>query len=346
MKILVDGRVLIHEKVTGVENYAINMINSLNKIIQVDIALPKYKNKYYAHFWEHFILPLKALKYDILFCPANIAPIFLPKKIKLVLTLHDLAFIDFPQMYSNLFRKYYSFLIPKNLKRANSIITISQFSKNRILKEFSFIKNKIDIVYHGVSKKFVYKNIVKENYILYVGALNETKNFLSVINAYKKLHEDIKLKMICPRTSTFNLSRENEKLLEEVKKNPNIKIYDYLSQEDLIQFYQKAKIFVFPSLHESFGFPILESMACGTPVICSKNTALEEIGKGSVVFCKEKDIWDIKEKISLLLNDEILQKELIKKGLEKIKEFTWEKSSEKTFLILEKVFKSENSNNS
>ena len=111
MKIIVDGRVLTHKKTTGVEIHAVNLIKELEKYIDLDIARPKFYNKYYAHFWEHFILPILALRYDILFCPSNIAPIFLSRRVKLIHTLHDISFMDIPENYSNLFQKYYSFFI-------------------------------------------------------------------------------------------------------------------------------------------------------------------------------------------------------------------------------------------
>lgn len=343
IKILIDGRVLFHNKVTGVENHAISIIEKMEEKIDIDVAIPKYKNRYYSHFWEHFILPIKARKYDILFCPSNIAPLFLSKKIKLVVTLHDLSFKDFSQMYSLFFRKYYDFLVPKILKRADKILTISSFSYKRITKEYPFIKDKINFIYHGKNEIFDFdETIKKEDYILYVGSLNDTKNFSSVIKAFIKLkNSKYKLKMIMPSSSNFKIDENKLHLLNEAKNNKNIEIIDYLSQDKLVKVYQKAKIFVFPSYHESFGFPVLEAFACGTPVICSNTSSLPEVGCDAVLYCDAYDVNDIKEKIELLLADEILQKKMIEKGLKRAKFFSWEKSADEHIKIFKEVLKND-----
>ena len=339
MKILIDGRVLTHLKITGVENHAINIIDNLKEKIDVSVAIPKYKNKYYTHFWEHVILPFRALRYDILFCPSNIAPIFLPKKVKLIVTLHDLSFKDFSQMYSKIFRKYYEFVIPKILKRADKVITISNFSYKRIIKEYPFVQNKIDFIYHGKNHTFYHdKNVKKENYILYVGSLNDTKNFSSVIKAFALIDsQKYNLKMVMPTSSNFEIDSEKKQLLNRAKQNQNIEIVDYLPQEKLVEVYQKAKLFVFPSYHESFGFPVLEAMACGTPVISSYTTSLPEVGGDAVVYCDPYDIEDIKEKIKLVLDDEELPKHMIKEGLKRAKIFSWEKSAQEYILVFKEV---------
>lgn len=339
MKILLDGRVLGHEKTTGVENHAINIAKKLEEKIQLDIAVPKYKNKYYAHFWEHCILPLKALKYDILFCPSNIAPLYLPKSVKLVLTLHDLSYKDFADMYSAVFRKYYEFVVPKALQRADKVLTISKYSYNRIIGEYDFVKNKIEFIYHGLGEIFVYdKNTQRGNYLLYVGSMNDTKNFSSVIKAFKRCENlGYDLMMVMPTSANFHLDVSKQHLLEEAQANPHIKIVDYVVQEELVKIYQKAKLFVFPSYHESFGFPILEAMACGTPVICSDVTSMPEIGGDAVVYCDPYDIEDIENKILSVLSDKELQEQMKIKGLQRASMFSWEKAAEAHIEIFNKV---------
>lgn len=337
MNILVDGRVLTHSKVTGVENHAKNIIKYIQNVYKVDVAIPKYSNKYYSHFWEHFILPIKARKYHLLFCPSNIAPIFVPKKVKLIVTLHDLSFKDFSQMYSKAFRTYYNFLIPINLKRANKVITISNYSKQRILKQYPFLKPKLVYIYHGVDKKFcINKNQLKENYILYIGSLNDTKNFSSVIKVFNDLkYTNIRLKMVMPKSENFTLSNENKNLLKNLKEN--VDIIDYTNQDNIIRYYQKAKAFIFPSYHESFGFPVLESFACGTPVLCSNTTALPEVAQNAALYCDPYNLEDIKNKLELLLDDTSLQHNLMEKGLIQAKKFSWEKSAKLHIALFKKV---------
>lgn len=340
MRVLIDGRVLTHNKKTGIETHIQSLLNEFSTD-NFDILIPKYKNKYYCHFWEHFILPFKARKYDILFCPSNIAPLFLIKKIKLVLVLHDLAFIDFPKYYSKLFQKYYSFVVPKNVKRANKIITVSKFAKKRIIKEFPIVSDKVTFIYHGIDKEFKINHnekIIKQDYILYIGSFNEIKNFKHLINAYLKLNiKDIRLVMIMPQTDSFNVALETKKLLNEIENNKNIEILNFMEKNVLKKQYEKAKIFVLPSFHESFGFPLLEAMSSATPVITSNLTAMPEVCSDAAIYCNPYDVNDIKEKIEIVLDDEELQKEMIEKGLERAKQFTWKKSAKKHLEVFKEV---------
>jgi glycosyltransferase involved in cell wall biosynthesis len=340
VKVLIDGRVLTHKKTTGIETHIKNLLNEFS-VNNFDVLIPKYKNKYYCHFWEHIILPFKARKYDILFCPSNIAPLFLTKKIKLVLVLHDLAFIDFPQYYSKLFQKYYSFVIPQNIKRANKIVTVSKFEKTRIIKEFPNVSNKIVFIYHGIEKQFKINNkekIIKKDYILYIGSFNEIKNFKHVISAYIKLNlKNIKLVMVMPQIDSFNISYDTKEILNEIKNNENIKILNFMEKNVLKKLYEEAKIFVLPSFHESFGFPFLEAMSSATPVITSKLTAIPEICGDAVVYCDPYDVDDIRKKMEMVLNNEKLQKKMIVKGLERAKKFTWEKSAKKYLKVFKEV---------
>lgn len=337
MNILIDGRVLTHKNTTGVENHAKNIIKHIQNIHKVDVAIPKYKNKYYTHFWEHFVLPMKAKKYDLLLCPSNIAPIFVPKKVKLIITLHDLSYKDFSQMYSIFFKLYYNLLIPLNLKRAYKIITISNYSKQRILREYPSVESKLLYIYHGIDKKFfMKKNNPKENYILYVGSLNEVKNFSSIIKVFNVLRRpNLRLKMIMPKNENFSLSDENKELLKNLKKN--IDIIKYTNQDNLIQYYQSAKIFIFPSYHESFGFPVLESFACGTPVLCSNVAALPEVAQNAALYCNPYSLDDIKNKLELLLDDSSLQNSLIEKGLIQARKFSWHESASQYIDIFKKA---------
>jgi len=335
MKILIDGRVLSHSKTTGIEIHAIKLIENIRKIINVDIAKPKFTNKYYAHFWEHFILPYKLRKYDILFCPSNIAPLFVPRKVKLIYTLHDISFLDFSSNYSLFFQKYYAFIVPKNLRRADKVITVSKYAKHTILNKYPIeVRDKILYIYNGVDC-FIYQNIdyKKDNYILFVGSMSKIKNYKAVIEAYKMIrNQDIKLKMVMPKIDNLKYDFQME-----VK---NIELIDFMNQKELFYLYKRAKLFIYPSLYDSFGLPVLEAMACGTPVVTSNVSSLPEVGGDAVVYCNPNDINDIKDKIEMVLDDEKLQEELRQKGLQRAKEFSWEKSASKHIKVFQEVMRS------
>jgi len=232
MKILIGGRVLAHSHTSGVQRHAQEIAKALAKEDPtITTVKPKYQNRYYQQIWEHTLLPWYARSYDLLYCPSNIAPIWLPKKTKLVMTLHDLAFLDFPEQYSSLFQKYYAFLVPKNLKRAHAIVTISNFSKERIVREYPWTENKISMIHHGISPYFTVIRAPKSDYILYVGSMNEIKNFQAVLKIF--LMPEFKttpLKMILPGVSTFTQDQTITALLDEAKLAENIEIIGSVSQ--------------------------------------------------------------------------------------------------------------------
>ena len=338
MKILIDGRVLAHDHTSGVQRHAQEISKTLQKLYSdISIVIPKYRNRYYQQLWEHTLLPWYARKYDLLYCPSNIAPIYLPNKTKLALTLHDLAFLDYPKQYSTLFQKYYTFLVPKNLKRAQYILTISKFSKERITQEYPWVSNKISVIHHGISSYFKPSTEAKSDYVLYVGAMNEIKNFQIVLKLFLMPEfNTVPLKMILPGSSTFSKNEQITALIKKAQISQNIELIDQVSQDELKVYYQKAKLFVFPSFHESFGFPPLEAMACGTPVIVSNTSALPEICGDAAIYVDPNDIHDLSAKIQMSLSNDTLLQELTSVGLAHSKEFTWEKTARKYFNILQK----------
>ena len=337
LKIIFDIRVLTHKTYTGVENYTKNILDNLQNKVDIEVLKPSFSNKYLTHLWTHFILPFK--KGNTLFCPANIAPIFVPKNKKLVITIHDVAFLTHPKSFSKFFRKYYKFLMPINIKRADKIITVSEFSKSEIIKHYPKAKNKIEVIHLGIDKKFKkLKNIKKKNQILYVGSLNERKNFSGVIKVYELLNnKNLKLVIVGNFSNNFNINDDNKKLLENAYKNKNIEFKQNINNDELVKIYNESKLLLFPSFYEGFGLAPLEAMACGTPVITSNVSSLPEVGGDAVIYCNPYDVEDIKNKIEMVLNDENLQKQMIEKGLKRTKLFTWEKAAKEHLKVFKKV---------
>jgi len=341
MKLIFDIRVLTHKNYTGVENYTNNILQSISQ--KLDIALdiatakPKTSNKYLSHLWTHFILPFK--KGDILFCPANIAPLFVPKNKKLVVTIHDVAFLTYPKSFSKFFQTYYRLVMPLIVKRADKIITDSKTSKKEIIKFYPKAKEKIEIIYLGCDQKFVVlNNIKKKNQILYVGSMNERKNFSSIIKAFETLNNNnYTLLMVGNFLSNFIIDDETRELINAAKSNPNIKFKNGVNDDELVQIYNESKLLVFPSFYEGFGLPVLEAMACGTAVVCSDATSIPEVGGDAVVYCDPYNVEDIKDKIALVLADENLQKSMRQKGVLRAKEFTWEKSAREHMRVFDRM---------
>ena len=328
MKIIIDARVLNSNSYAGVQNYTKYILESISDKLQLSVAKPKVKNKYLSHLWSHFVLPFK--KGDILFCPANMAPIFIPKSKKLVLTIHDLAFLTYPKSFSKIFQIYYSLLIPYNIKRADQIITISEASKKEIIDIFPQVKDKINIVVLGIDKKYgIVKDLKKKKQILYVGSINERKNLIGAIESFERLPKELDYSLVIVGNffDIFSLSKKMKEVLFRAKKNNKIIFKQGLDDNALIVEYNVSRILIFPSFYEGFGLPPLEAMACGTPVITSNLSSMPEVCGDAALYVDPYNIEDITSKMEILINDKNLQKELVSKGLDKVRNFTWRKSA-------------------
>lgn len=355
MKIAVDARMI---KMSGIGTYIQNLmkngcynialgkkeeINSINKNIQViDFNSPIYGIK------EQLNFPYKELKKqkpDVLHVPHYNVPIFY--KGKMIVTIHDLTHLILPEFLPNKFAYFYAkIMIWIALKKATKIITVSENTKKDILKMFKVNPNKIEVIYNGVGKEFVHKqkqeveylyekfNIQKnKKIIMYVGNLKPHKNLERLLEAYSKIEniDSTQLLLVGKAFANYNVLEEKEKQLGIEK---NVIHTGIVSQGELVDLYNLSDLFVFPSLYEGFGIPILEALACGTPVICSDNSSMPEVGGELVQYFNAYDEKQIKECIENNINKkEEIDEEKIKESLGK---FNWEKISIKTKEILNK----------
>ncbi|MDL1969854.1 MAG: glycosyltransferase family 4 protein [Candidatus Desulfofervidaceae bacterium] len=344
MKILIDGRVLKHSRITGVERYTREVIKALKKVapknFQIDTIVPSSDNKYVHHIWEHTVLPLIARNYDILFCPANIAPVWKCPRTKLVVTVHDLSFISFPYTFSRKFQLYYKALIPYELKTADIVITVSNYIKSEIINKFNIPRNKIFAIPLGVNIDFlrIPPTSKKENYLLFLGSLNPRKNIKGVIEAFSRLLNRIPHQLLIVG-GRFDIFKNDKKIYKLIKSIPadRIKLKGHLRDKEIIELYRKAGLFIFPSLYEGFGLPPLEAMACGCPVVVSNAASLPEVCGDAAYYVDPYDVDSIAEGIYKVLTDENLRQSLIQRGLERAKLFSWGKTAEQTLEVFEKV---------
>lgn len=310
--------------------------------------------------WEQIALPKAAIEYgcDILHCTSNTAPISC--KIPLVVTLHDIIYMESSyvkiltgsatpyQKFGNVYRKM---VVPRVVKMSQKIITVSHFEKNRI-GEFFDMKgdNRLTAVYNGVSEHF--KPVtdqselkrVKEKYNLplryffFLGNTDPKKNTKGTLKAFsdylKQSGTDYKLVML-----DYDRS-ELEKLLDEIgDKNliDRIVLTGYVINTDLPAIYGQAKVFLYPSLRESFGIPMLEAMASGVPVITSNTSSMPEVaGNGALIIDPFKP-EEITAAIVKLVNDEELRARLIAEGLVQAAKFSWKAMAQHVLEIYKEV---------
>lgn len=261
-------------------------------------------------------------------------------KVPQCLVVHDLAFLHYPFFNK---RSHVSFLkrnTPKFLKKAAVIATVSEFSKKDILDNYKIEADKIDIVFSAAKKIFHplsddVKRTIKEKYtdgkeyFVYAGAIHPRKNLLNLLKAFsvfkKRMQTNRKLVL------AGRLAWKYESFTEDLKRykyRDDVVMTGYISEEELAKIIGSAYGLIYPSLFEGFGVPVLEAMQCNVPVITSKNSSMQEIAKDAALYADPEDHADISEKMMLLYKDEELGKDLIEKGKEIAKDYSWDRTAE------------------
>lgn len=264
-----------------------------------------------------------------------------------ILLIPDLSYIHYPDYTEKKNLKFLLKHVGASVERADKIITISASAKLDILRYYKVKEEKVDVVYLGYPKNFG-KKVSKErinqiknkykiegSYILFVGTLEPRKNIEGLLIAYSQLKEELKNKYKLVIAGGKGWYWENIfKLVERNKIADKVVFTGYIDESDLPSIYQGASCFAFPSFYEGFGLPILEAMACGVPVVSSNTSSMKEVGGDAVLYFDPCDIDKIKEVLNKILNSRELQKELVKKGYEQIRFFSWEKAAKETLEIL------------
>ncbi len=272
---------------------------------------------------------------------------------KVIATIHDMTYILYPETMDKNNLKRITRDIDYSVKRADKIITVSENSKKDIIKYLNVPESKIEIVYNGVdyerfSKQYSQdekeevrnKYLLPEKYILYMGTLEPRKNIESVIEGFSILKQKYKnnIKLVIAGKKGW-LFESIFNLVGKLNLTEDIIFTDYVDENDKPLIYNMAEMFVFPSLYEGFGIPVLEAMASGVPVITSNVSSLPEVAGDAALLVSPKDKNAIAEQMNRILSDEKLKKELIYKGKVQCKKFTWKDSAEKLYKIYEQVLK-------
>ena len=270
------------------------------------------------------------------------API-IPIKGKVISCLHDILPVSTPMAYTPWEIEFSKKVFSNVVEKSTRIITVSEFSKKEIIKYFNVPEERIDIVYNGVETES-FKRISPEReriravyglpdkYILYFGACRPYKNVESIIKAYAGLSEATRreygLVISNPTDAIKTCADEND---------VNVCYIEKVSNEDRAAIYQMASVFVWPSLCEGFGIPIIEAMAAGVPVVCSNATSIPEVAGDAAVLVEPMDINAITNGIERCIYDEQFRNGLIAKGYENIKRFSWDDSAKKLHDIIMSV---------
>lgn len=357
MKIIgVDGNEANVSLRVGVSNYTYQLLHYFKKKANEKVRfiiflrekpkkdLPK-SNQYFQYqvvwgkfLWSQIFLPLKLTreKLDVFFSPAHYLPRFI--SIPSVVTIHDLSFYRYPEDFRKIDLIKLLNGTSYSIKKASQIIAVSQATKNDILKIYRLPQEKVTVIYNGFEKpKLRWGKTLKKvpkKYFLYVGTLQPRKNIITLIHAFNEIQK---------RNKNFELVIAGKKgwmyqsLFQEVLNlglSRKVFFTDYITDKQLIFLYRHAYVFIMPSLYEGFGIPVLEAMSYGCPVISSYTSSLPEVGGDACLYFNPLDTKSLITKMEQLIHDIKLRTELIKKGKERIKLFSWEKCAEETLNLL------------
>lgn len=304
----------------------------------------KFNAKIYS-IKEQLLFPLKIPRSDFFWSPHFNTPILPIKANKRITTIHDVNHLTKMNKMSYLKKLYSKILYVNAVKKSKKIITVSNFSKNEIIKYTNAKSNKITVIYCGVNKGFNIfstKNIgLPEKYILFVGNVKPHKNLKTLLEAYGNLDNELQNKyklvimgkksgFITPDSSVFEF-------IEKQSLSKFVFFTDYIDDELVSVIYKNAQILVFPSLYEGFGLPLIEAMTVGTAVLSSNAASLPEIGGEAVLYFNPKNSVELKTKIELLLLRPALQEEYIDKGFKRVKDFSWKNSAEKHISLIKEA---------
>jgi glycosyltransferase involved in cell wall biosynthesis len=302
-----------------------------------------------GHLWEQFELPrlVRAVGKDaVLYSPANSGPLAVTRQ---VLTIHDLFPVEHPEWFSRPFSAWYRWLIPRLVRKVAYILTNSQYTRQRVLDRFDLDEDRVVLCHFAQNERFVPvsdENLAQlrvdqglpERYLLAVGTVEPRKNFATLVAAWRLTSarkQGIKLVVAggAAREAVFNASSSGADALED----PTIRQLGFFPDEHLPLLYQGAEAFVFPSLAEGFGLPVLEAMACGAPVICSNTTALPEISGGAAYLVPPLEIDAWAEAIDSVLYDSDVRQRMRSEGIRQAARFSWSHTTKIVRSTLEAV---------
>ena len=304
--------------------------------------------------WEQIKLPaaVKKQQLDFLHCTCNTAPV-IPGK-HLLLTLHDIIYlekVDFKgtayQNFGNLYRR---FVVPRVVKKSNFVITVSHFERNTILERLQLPDEKVEVVYNAVNPRFnnniaaadleVFRKKfnLPQRFILFLGNTAPKKNTPNVIRAF--VEYSLSGKENIPLVLLDYDKQLVEKALTELGQPQLLNRFlfpGYVPPDQMPFIYNAATLFLYPSLRESFGLPILEAMGCGVPVITSNTSSMPEVAGDAAILVDPFEYKQIAEGISTMLENEALLNEYKVKGLQRAAQFTWEASAKQLLSIYDKM---------
>jgi glycosyltransferase involved in cell wall biosynthesis len=341
-KIVVNTRVLRKPNM-GIKRYVEELMRRFgDEVDSISPGAPLQGIK--AHLWEQFILPTR-LEGRLLWSPIGLGPLAVKNQ---VLTVQDVSFLDHPEWYSGKFAAWYGWLTPQIARRVTHVITSSNFSKQRLVKNAGIAEEKVTVIPLGVDTREFYPRSAAEieairnslqipssRYVLSFGTLEPRKNLPRLIEAWRRIQQsdastDIWLVIAGAKGKSAVFQEVDFPNLP-----PRICLTGYVADDHLPALYSGAIALAYLSLYEGFGLPPLESMAAGTPPLTGNLTSIPEVVGVAGLMVDPYNVDEIAEGLLRLMRDGALREDLRIKGLDRAKRFTWDLCARNTFDVLE-----------
>ncbi|MGD0339228.1 MAG: glycosyltransferase family 1 protein [Bacteroidota bacterium] len=371
MKILLNLLHLTSERLGGSWTYSINLVHGLeaftdeheiivlaNKKIagllgQTETRLftveIESENRIKRIAWENIKLPgiVKSIKPDIFHGPANTLPENLP--CPGVVTIHDFQYKYYPENFPFLRRQYLTWSIPRSLRRAEHVIAVSNFTKKDAVRFVHIPDNKISIIYEaGLNahesessygdEEILIKNKISTPFLLSVGSSLPHKNLLRLIKAFARVANEIPQNLILVGEE-FGYGSALQTMIDQELGSNQTRLHHigFVDRKDLITLYRKADAFIFPSLFEGFGIPLLEALQSGCPIAVSNSTSLPEIGGEAAIYFDPLNVDEMALSIRNIALDSTCRSKLQKLGYKQALKFSWDTMASETLDIYKKA---------
>lgn len=330
---------MLNAPLTGTQRYTRELLGFWK---DVDTIAPGRRARGLSgHCWEQLLLPAK-VKVRLLFSPANTGPLGVSNQ---VLTIHDMSVFDCPEGFTAGFLAWYRFLLPRLCRKVKQIITVSEFIKNRILAHTGVSESKIAVIPNGVATDFCPDAVSRldlvasslhlpsREYVLVVGSLEPRKNLARLFRAWgeiqSRLPKNLWLVVVGAQGSSKVFSKISMQNLP-----PRVFLAGRVNDASLAVLYAGASIFVYISLYEGFGLPLLEAMASGVPVVAGNRSSLPEVVSDAGLLVDPEDAHKIAEAIQTLIENPGLRQDLSCRGLARAKQYSWDRTARATWNVL------------
>jgi glycosyltransferase involved in cell wall biosynthesis len=354
---------------TGTENYALHLIRAM--VAEADAhdfrlyfnAPPpaglfptsshlSYRVIPWPRLWTHVRLSLELTRRrpDVLFVPSHVMPLVCP--VPAIVTVHDLGYLAYPEAHGRFDRWYLDWTTRRHIRVAAHLLADSEATRQDLIRHYGADPNRITVVYPGLDPAFrpiddpdqlatvQSRYGISSEYLIHVGTLQPRKNLDRLLDAFDRIDNS----QLTIDNSQFQLVLAGKSgwlagdLVARARAMPDrVRLLGHVDQQDLPALISGARALVMPSLYEGFGFPVLEAMACGTPVVASNVSSLPEVAGDAALLVDPHDTDALADALARILTDEGLRAELRRRGLQRARQFTWQRAARRTLTILESV---------